>query len=347
MIPILALRKLYPSIDEHRRVEARVNELLDHFLAANFRKQPPKPARAIRYAQRHIFSILFLAIYRALGIPEERRIPYGVVNHCLRGIITGTDNILDNEYKEMLPLAFPEAATRFKSVMHILLFDRFLGAIIDDMIALNMVAPGGSGRVQQEIFNALVPIGAEEAQEEGGISEIITPAAILNAVHMYKGGKLLCLSFVVPRLLEQEKVAPLLLAEQGVYRIGMALQVIDDLTDYYEDMRAKNHNYLISTIHHTGTCAEQATLAAALRQRPQIGPPIEELYPLAVARVMEQAIGEAMQGFALLQQAGFWMDSKSALALIRHLFQLRGVNNLLPFFPKTVNITLNLGAAHD
>lgn len=55
-----------------------------------------------------IFSILFLSVYKALGIPQERRMMYGVINHCLRGLVTGTGNLLDNEYKvSSLPMIRP------------------------------------------------------------------------------------------------------------------------------------------------------------------------------------------------------------------------------------------------
>ena len=46
-----------------------------------------------------------------------------------------------------------------------------------------------------------------------------------------------------------------------------------------------------------------------------------------------QKIGEAMHGFALLEEAGFWFDQEQAYDLIRHLFELRGLPHLLVFFP--------------
>lgn len=110
---------------------------------------------------------------------------------------------------------------------------------------------------------------------------------------MYKGGRLLCLSFVAPLLIEQENRKLLNLAEQGIFSIGMALQVIDDLTDFYEDMRDSRHNYLVSVIHCEGTEKERMMLAGALATRSGSGPAIEEVYPDSVGLVMERAIGEA------------------------------------------------------
>jgi len=345
MKSIKFLRNFLLAGREHREVEERVFALLDEFLDRRYTKDRGRPVKMARYTQKNFFSILFLSVYKALGIPQERRMIYGVINHCLRGLVTGTDNLLDNEYKELLPLKLPDEAIRFKSVMHILLFDRFLDRVVNQMAEDGMIDRRLAGRVQRELFRAMVPIGAEEAQEEGGVREIISPAAILDSVHMYKGGRLLCLSFVAPLLIEQENRKLLNLAEQGIFSIGMALQVIDDLTDFYEDMRDSRHNYLVSVIHYEGTEKERMMLAGALATRSGSGPAIEEACPDSVGLVMERAIGEALLGFQLLAEAGYWLEPASAVLLIRQLFRLRGVQRLLPFFPaqKDIHQTLTGG----
>jgi hypothetical protein len=346
MKAIKFLRNFLLAGRDHREVEEKVFALLDEFLDRRYIKDRGRPAKMAKYAQKNFFSILFLSVYKALGIPRERRMIYGVINHCLRGLVTGTDNLLDNEYKELLPLDLPDDALRFKSVMHILLFDRFLGRVVNQMADEGVIDRPLADRVQRELFRAMVPIGAEEAQEEGGVREIISPAAILDSVHMYKGGKLLCLSFVAPLLIEQENRRLLTLAEQGIFSIGMALQVIDDLTDFYADMRDLRHNYLVSVIHYEGSAQEREMLARELATRSGSGPAIEEAYPYSVGLVMERAIGEALHGFELLAEAGYWLERQSAVRLIRQLFRLRGVQRLLPFFPaeKDIHQTLTSGS---
>jgi len=332
MIPFHAYRKLYPSLREHRQVELKIASLLNHTLSSTYIDGPtPHRVNPLKYAQKNFFSILFLSIYRAIGITPERRLLYGCLNHCLRGIVTGADNLLDDEYKEMLPLAFPAEATRFKSVMHILLFDRFLFKLGKEMKEAAILTD--VEQLQDALFAAIVPIGAEEASEEGGIRKILPPAEILSSVHMYKGGKLLCLAFVAPLLLETASRITLQKAEQGIYSIGLALQIIDDLTDFYEDIAASNHNYLISSIAHKGTRQEKDTLKKALTAKIEIGS-IEALFPATVKLVMAEAIGEALRGFYLLEESGFWCNQVQAHELIRHLFVLRGVKQLLPFFPE-------------
>lgn len=341
MMAITAYRKLFASLQEHRAVEERVRRLIEETLDSRYIKPAAKPPSMLKYAQRHFFSTLFLAIYRALGIPEERRLFYGVINHCLRGIVTGADNLLDDEYKEMLPLAFPDKATRFKSIMHILLFERFLHESIDELSQADGINRQAAADLHRAIFAAIVPIGAQEAGEEGGIEEILSPRDILDSVHMFKGGNLLCLAFVAPSLLERDKAGRIELARQGVFSIGLALQVIDDLTDFYQDIVQGNHNYLVSSVRFNGPADERNRLDAALADRAAGGPPIEKSYPKTVRVVMEEAIGEALKGFALLHQAGFWIDPDMGRTLIRHLFRLRGVKSLLPFFPKHVTRSLS------
>lgn len=334
MIPFASLGKLYAASREHAQVEDRILELLQEHLEEPYVGPPPRRPGPVGYVQRNFFSILFLSLYRSLGIPTERRLFYGVLNHCVRGIVTGADNILDEEYKELLPLRFSPEATKFRSIMHILLFDRFLSATLGRTGAALGFAPDDLERVQHEIFRALVPIGAGEAQEESGVEHILKPAELLSTVHMYKGGKLLCLSLVAPRVLETQRCPALALAERGVYAVGVALQVVDDLTDFYTDLRARRHNYLISSIWHEGPGTERRHLEGALADRCADGPAIEKAYPIAVRRVTARAVEHALAGFDRLAEAGFWLDRKAARPLIRYLFQLRGVEALLPFFPE-------------
>lgn len=343
MIPLQVYKKLYTSLREHREVEDDIMRQLQICLDDRYISQAKKRwVNPLHYAQKHFFSILFLAVYRAIGIHPESRQYYGMLNHCLRGIVTGADNILDDEYKELLPLNFPEPAIRFKSVMHILLFDRFIVRITKSMEEQNLLGSTDATFVQQKLFDALVPIGAEEAQEEGGVYNILPPSEILSTVHMYKGGKLLCLAFVAPQLIESSCKNKLHFADRGIFSIGIALQLIDDLTDFYEDILHANHNYLVSSITYRGNNREKDALEQALSQGNKNFPAIESLYADSINLVMEEAIGEALYGFELLEQAGFWVNRKQAYDLIKNLFVLRGVRNLLPFFPPEHDISLTV-----
>jgi len=346
MIPVAALKKLFISTYEHYSVEAEVRILLEDTLEHKFIKSKKNSGDIMHYLQRNFFSILFLSIYRALNIPKERRIFYGIINHCLRGIVTGTDNLLDDEYKELLPLNFAADAARFKSVMHILLFDRFMFRIIEQAAEKGFIARKDIDTLHRGIFRTIVPIGAEEAEEEGGIKEILSPADILSSVHMYKGGNLLCLAFVAPEIIETGLAAAVRRARQGVYSIGMALQVIDDITDIYEDIRDKRHNYLVSSIYFEGTHSEKVMLEDVMNEGTANPVRVELAYKKSVSRVMEQAIGEALSGFRKLEESGYWFNQRTAMSIIRNIFHLRGAENLLGLLPSDENIKLSLGECY-
>ena len=340
MISLSALRRFYPSISEHRAVEAGISRLLHETLDPKYIAPGGGELGTFHYTQRNFFSILFLGLYRALDIPFERRIFYGMINHSIRGIVTGTDNLLDDEYKEMLPLDFPEGAVRFKSVMHILLFDRFLYTVLDRAVADGLIGRDEKDAVQKAIFRAMVPIGEEEASEESGIETVLPPSEVLTSVHMYKGGNLLRLAFVAPLIIEKDLNHRLALADLGIYSIGLSLQVIDDLTDFYEDIRGHKHNYLVSSIFHEGTTEEKKRLEAARTPGETASPAVDNTYPGSVSRVMEQAIGEALKGFSLLEEGGFWLNRKQAMNVVRYLFYVRGVKNLLDLLPDNGEATL-------
>jgi hypothetical protein len=329
------LVKLYPSIKEHRRVEEATQRLLAELLESRFIAPPPPRLGPLRYTRKHFFSILFLAVYRAMGIHEERRLLYGVINHAIRGIVTAADNILDDEYKEMLPLRFASGASRFKSIMHLLLFDRILYRMVDDAVEQRLISSDERPRILQTILDALVPIGEEEATEEGGVSQLLTPGDIITQIHRHKGGNLLRLAFVAPLLVETGRRERVELADRGVFRIGLALQVIDDLTDFYADLRDRRHNFLASTIHHEGRDEERQRLALIMGGGTD-APAIEEAFTDSVSRTMGRAVGEALHGFDLLAQAGFWLNRPQALELIKSLFRLRQVGHLLPLLPESV-----------
>ena len=67
--------------------------------------------------RRHFFSSLFLVVYRSVGVAPERRLFYGGLNHAIRGIVTGTDNLLDDEYKEMLQFS-AQVTERIQALPH-------------------------------------------------------------------------------------------------------------------------------------------------------------------------------------------------------------------------------------
>lgn len=123
---LLSLRKLFQAAGEHQQIEEAILSRFGDLLEPRYRSPAKARGNRLQYLQKNFFSSLFLSIYAALDIPPQRRQFYGQINHCIRGLVTACDNLLDDEYKELLPFNFPEPAIRFKSVMHLLCLDRIL-----------------------------------------------------------------------------------------------------------------------------------------------------------------------------------------------------------------------------
>ena len=53
---LIAFRRLYPSVQEHRQVEAETRRLLDDTLDQAYLGPPPPAVGTLKYARRHFFS---------------------------------------------------------------------------------------------------------------------------------------------------------------------------------------------------------------------------------------------------------------------------------------------------
>ena len=210
--------------------------------------------------ERNFFSALFLYSYFRADIPHSRRVLYAAVNQCLRGMVTGCDNILDDEYKKTLDTDLPEKAFRFRSVLDIMVSDRILftllhrGNIAGDLTAAQ-VADGSA-----ESLRALTKSGVQEASEEGGTGGHLKPEAVLEKVHHYKTGILFQCPWRVPGVIESRNDDIISQLKNALYRIGMGCQIFDDMVDLPMDIKMNRHNYVASLIRHGSSLSERFRL---------------------------------------------------------------------------------------
>jgi hypothetical protein len=198
----------------------------------------------------NFFSAIFLYSYHRAGIPKPRRILYAAVNQCLRGMVTGCDNLLDDEYKKTLETNLPAKSTRFRSVLDIMVSDRVLFEILFRWFQDNGLDARQVLLASKASLSALIRSGAQEASEEGGIPGILPPEQVLRTVHHLKTGLLFQSPWAVPGVLEdlREEIVPTLL--DGLYHIGMGCQIMDDMVDLARDVLNKHHNYVASLLFH-------------------------------------------------------------------------------------------------
>jgi hypothetical protein len=216
--------------------------------------------------ENNFFSALFLYSYIRGGIAEDRRIYYAAMNQCLRGMVTGCDNILDDEYKITLDTDLPKSAAKFRSILDIMVCDRVLTALMvkgeragyfsrDQLLAANTVS-----------LHALLKSGAQEASEEQGVRTTLLPEAVLSDIHSVKTGLLFQAPWALPEALEGPDFTYPTRIKNGLALVGMGCQVMDDMVDLAKDLETRRHNYVASLICHTSGEDETFRLNRILEQ---------------------------------------------------------------------------------
>ncbi len=210
--------------------------------------------------EKNFFSMLFLYSFFRAGIPKSRRCLYAAILQCLRGMVTGCDNLLDNEYKPTLDTDIPEAGIRFRSVVDIMVSDRVLFQILIDARRRNEITMEQVRTASATSMKTMTRSGVQEATEEAGVSTILTPADILETVHHYKTGILFQCPWDIPLVIEKPDMPDIEPLLEGLYRVGLGCQVMDDLVDFTSDLARKRHNFMVSLVYHGSAAREKKRL---------------------------------------------------------------------------------------
>lgn len=226
--------------------------------------------------ENNFFSALFLYSFQRAGIPHPRRVLYGAVNQCFRGMVTGCDNILDDEYKRTLETDLPAKAWRFRSVLDIMVSEHVMFNLLTEAVHQGEIPEDRLLPAVNAALQALTKSGAQEAGEEGGTAEALAPETILTTIHHYKTGILFQSPWAVPAVLESLENVKTAQIMEGLYQIGMGCQILDDLVDLQRDARQKRHNYVASLIYH--------------QQGPEAWRTIQDITPAAIPTESVQSI---------------------------------------------------------
>jgi Polyprenyl synthetase len=289
-----------------------------------------KPPGAADFSfKKNFFSFLFLYSFLKAGIGKRRRILYAAMLQCLRGMVTGCDNLLDDEYKETLDSNIPKDAFRFRSVIDIMVSDRVLFQLLLEAGLRQDIDVGAVASAAAASIRTMSRSGMQEASEERGIEEILQPEEILQQVHHYKTGILFRCPWDIPLTIEdlpELAVAPLL---EGLHNIGMGCQIMDDVVDFMSDLSRKHHNYLVSLIHWGSHPDEKDRLRQLIDGKPDPADLVnwEKHFPKAHAKAMQRSHRFLETGLGLLfsGQPRLFVD-----ASIRFLEARIGAADLLP-----------------
>jgi hypothetical protein len=274
------------------------------------------PDQATFSLSRNFFSTLFLYSYYRTGIPSGRRILYAALNQCLRGMVTGCDNILDDEYKPTLETDLPPQAHRFRSVLDIMVADRVLFALLVEHCQQQDLPVERALQASTASLHALTQSGAQEASEEGGIKERLQPDVVLRNIHHYKTGLLFQSTWVIPALFE-EAIAPVSRSvQEALYQIGIGCQLLDDMVDLFVDMRERRHNYVGSVVVHEEPAVVWESLHAHLATEQSPGA-FYAIWPDLAARMKAEAVETLEKGLRnlfLAQHQGLVRPAASFIA---------------------------------
>jgi hypothetical protein len=238
-------------------------KILQH---SKVRLRPPHPE--FFAIESNLFSMLFLYSYLQAGMGRSRRVFYVAVNQCLRGMVTGCDNLLDDEYKKTLDTDLPEEGIRFRSVLDIMVSDRVLFDLLIDAHQRGELSGDQVRSASAVSLHGLLDSGVQEAGEETGIRDRLAPDEVLRVVHHFKTGLLFQCPWTLPVVLEEIDPETVNRTNRALYQLGMGCQILDDMVDLASDLRKGRHNFAASLIYHDTDPGEHALLQDWLHELP-------------------------------------------------------------------------------
>lgn len=260
------------------------------------------PSKNYLSLENNFFSTLFLYSYLRGGIPKPKRILFAAVNQCLRGMVTGCDNLLDNEYKQTLDTDLPASAEKFRSVLDIMVSDRIFVALMHKGYQEGEFSFDHILQANTASLHALLKSGVQEASEEKGAGKILEPETILNNIHSLKTGILFQAPWVLPDLMIKKNKKTISKIKEGLFDIGMGCQILDDMVDLSMDLQMDRHNYVASLILHGESALEQKKLSCCKNETPE-GKVVADLlfkFPHARQTAIKRALFLLQNGAELL-----------------------------------------------
>jgi hypothetical protein len=208
-------------------------------------------------------------------------------------------------------------------------FERLIRRSCDRGVERGVLTSRDTHVVLRGLLNRMAAIGELEGSEEGGVTEIPLPGAMVEGVHRVRGGALFSLAFVAPTHLEEGSVREdVLAAEPAIARLGTAFQIVDDLTDFEFDLGRKSHNLLVSQIYHHGSAEEKSRLVALREGTPEEGGSVERLFRTSARAVLARAYEEAEAAFRRLSELQFWFPANLAADVVQAIVGLEGVSRM-------------------
>lgn len=202
---------------------------------------------SVMRVESNLFSSFFLMVLGHLIESQEKLFTYGMMNQAMRAMVTGCDNILDDEFKKVIGFKLPKGGTRFQSLLTVM---------TGEMVLAEIALDGENGSPEfllsmpTVVLRTLIPSGIQEHREETAQEMFLTPQQTLNDVHYYKT----CLLFEAPvtNAVELGDVTECRAEamKRGLRHLGLAAQILDDCKDIRDDLVRQRSNYVVSLAYH-------------------------------------------------------------------------------------------------
>ena len=320
-------REFFPLIlstmKTHRDVEKEFANKLTAYLNESEYSYADTGANPVKYLEKNFFSILLLSILKKMDVNKKYIIKYGIIMHCLRGIITCTDNILDSESKGSVFLKDIKSHSLSNIMLNIVIQN-----ILNDTISEISDNRAQASEINTIITKAIYSIAKGENFRylEDSIEK---PEIIIEEVHKKIGGELLELALIAPAIVEGNTW--LIKAKKGIFEIGVALQMLDDVYDFKEDCELKKKNLLFSHIAHKEKLSVKKLLK--LSEKPEFYN--SSRYTSSYTELICSSVNTALSGFQILHEAGYPINREEGELIIEFMFNVRGLEDGWEVYLKT------------
>lgn len=263
--------------------------------------------------KKNFFSIFMLSLIEFLESEKRNTIEYGKSLFYLRGIITCTDNIIDNESKGVIFLNGIEEKVTENTLLTLLL-QKNLEKIIFE---LDLEKTG----ISNKVFESIYLIAKSEGMRDRSIYENYPNYNFIsNEIHSGIGGELLKIGVIIPFC--REKNNKFKDISRALYNLGMSLQGLDDLCDIKEDFLAGKINLATSFFMEKLNVREEKII-----NLDTLNTPVTEAY-------LERIMSYSIESFDILEEIGYPINKKIGMKLLFHLFKIRGLEDLWKIYKK-------------
>lgn len=309
------LQLMMKSMKIHQSMEEDFLRRLEVYVKNGEYAHTKIESNPVKYLEKNFFSILLLSIFQNLKIGERRINDYGIILHSLRGIITCTDNIIDSESKGSLFLEKLHSPI-LKNVMLTIVLQNML----NDTVRSLSEDSAEASKMLVGLTDAIYSIAKGENLREMG-DNIEGPEEIIEGIHKKIGGELLELAFIVP--IVKEDNPRLARAKEGVFEIGVALQMLDDICDFQEDAESRKKNLLFSHIAHKDNVSVEELLKTAENSEFYGSSSYQDSY----SELLCDAINRALDGFEILGETGYPINREQGESIMEFMFHVRGIKD--------------------